>query len=515
MMTGYTITMGGSSYNPSTDKIIHESGSADRQVHDAKIQLKADGVGTLTFTMPPDHPAIADLTILDAHDGAINVFFDNQNIFHGVVVAVAEDMDAQVTVTCKDELVLLEEAYIPPTDRHFESTQVKPVDFMNYVVTKYNEIAGLNLWLTVGNVPDVGEYVGSNQYKTIDVSYAKPFSALDAITKTFVNEYGCSVAMRRSGLSTYIDIYDGASGSSGQTVRFGENLIDYTRERSSEGLYTAVIPIGANYNEYLHKPPISAGPAPFTVYSNRTAGSPSIYVQGNYPIGEPRRSIVGTEVLQVNEDEYQIDDIDVIFSGEGTNKHYSMDIVTLKGDGGLVRDVPANSNGVAYRFPNAPNAKRTRARMLDGLPDATYTVGQRTFVKSGVTLYDEDAVARYGLRTQVIEIPSIKYSEDLLQAAKTALAMHPTLALTVEITAVDMALYSDGYNHLMAGQTVRVLSEPHGVDATLMTSDIDIDLTNPANTRYTLGVRPDTISGGMQKNKLGLSSLNNSLSYRM
>ena len=67
---------------------------------------------------------------------------------------------------------------------------------------------------------------------------------------------------------------------------------------------------------------------------------------------------------------------------------------------------------------------------------------------------------------------------------------------TIEVSAVDLALFMDnGYDHLDIGQAARVRSRPHKVDEYLVVSDINLDLSDPSNTKYTLGEGVDTLTG--------------------
>ena len=84
--------------------------------------------------------------------------------------------------------------------------------------------------------------------------------------------------------------------------------------------------------------------------------------------------------------------------------------------------------------------------------------------------------------------------------------------LTVECRAVDMALYKEGYEHLRVGQAVRVRSEPHGVDEYLAVQDMDLDLLDPSQTTYTLGVSYDTLTG---QQSAYLAQLNGSINHAL
>lgn len=117
-------------------------------------------------------------------------------------------------------------------------------------------------------------------------------------------------------------------------------------------------------------------------------------------------------------------------------------------------------------------------------------------IASGDALYDPDAVARYGYREERYEVEGAESVADLVREGAARLRAVTAPTVTVECRAVDMALYMDGYDHLRVGQAVRVRSAPHGVDEYLAVQDMALDLMDPSQTTYTLGVAYDTLTGG-------------------
>lgn len=117
-------------------------------------------------------------------------------------------------------------------------------------------------------------------------------------------------------------------------------------------------------------------------------------------------------------------------------------------------------------------------------------------IASGDALYDQDAVARYGYREERYEVEGAGSVADLVREGAARLRAVTAPTVTVECRAVDMALYMNGYDHLRVGQAVRVRSAPHGVDEYLAVQDMALDLMDPSQTTYTLGVAYDTLTGG-------------------
>ncbi len=149
-----------------------------------------------------------------------------------------------------------------------------------------------------------------------------------------------------------------------------------------------------------------------------------------------------------------------------------------------VGEAPEKEEG-AEEDPEAPT--------LDELPDGpTDAAGIH---KLGDVVYSPEAVALYGYRECAFSDNDCTTAAGLLASAVKRLQalMAPTLSVTVK--AVDLALFTEGHEHLRVGQAVRVRSAFHGVDEYLMVTSATVDLQDPGNTEYTLGAETSTLTG--------------------
>lgn len=141
-----------------------------------------------------------------------------------------------------------------------------------------------------------------------------------------------------------------------------------------------------------------------------------------------------------------------------------------------------------------PNAKM-KPITLEGCTDGG-TPYSSTIVKMGDRVYDVEAVKRYGYHEYYVSNTDIKTYDGLLYYACKTLNTLLSPALTISVKAVDLALImGDKYKHLQLGQAVRIRSKPRKVDEYLMVNSIDLDLMNPENTTFDLGVSYDTLTG--------------------
>lgn len=141
--------------------------------------------------------------------------------------------------------------------------------------------------------------------------------------------------------------------------------------------------------------------------------------------------------------------------------------------------------------PDAPDPKPTT---IESLGDGVTSV-DGDYVKKGDVVYCLSAVNRYGYREYSWNESDTTDPNDLLEKAVANLKKKVEPKLTLEVKAVDMALFMEGYDHLECGQVARVRSKPHDVDEYLLVSSMDIDLQDPSQTKYTLGQAFDSLTG--------------------
>lgn len=130
------------------------------------------------------------------------------------------------------------------------------------------------------------------------------------------------------------------------------------------------------------------------------------------------------------------------------------------------------------------------------------------FSVNGDALYSYEQVAKYGYRESRVEFDGATSVTELIQLAVPYLRTVMSPSVTVSVKAVDMALYKEGYDHLKVGQAVHVRSALHGIDEYMAVQDMDLDLEDPSQTSYTLGVSYDTLTG---QQSAFLSKLNGSI----
>lgn len=122
-------------------------------------------------------------------------------------------------------------------------------------------------------------------------------------------------------------------------------------------------------------------------------------------------------------------------------------------------------------------------------------------------IYSQDAVDLYGWIIDKVDFPDANSPDELLAAAKEYLNSCINLAITIELTAVDLHMVDVDINAIRLGDLVPCVSEKHGLLSTLgdistyyLVSKYEIDLENPANNTITLGRTLSCLSEKMVEN---------------
>ena len=102
-------------------------------------------------------------------------------------------------------------------------------------------------------------------------------------------------------------------------------------------------------------------------------------------------------------------------------------------------------------------------------------------------IYDEDAVAEFGWIWATNEWESVTEPANLLKKAQAYLETVCTSKVTIDVSAVDLALVDETIDHFYPCEHIHVISDPHGIDETFFCESITLNLLNPSSDRMTLG----------------------------
>lgn len=100
----------------------------------------------------------------------------------------------------------------------------------------------------------------------------------------------------------------------------------------------------------------------------------------------------------------------------------------------------------------------------------------------------------YGIIVRHVDFSDVTDLNVLAEKAIEYLSKNVESTMSIEVSAFDLSLVDNTAGTIKVGTFVEVRSDPHGLQKAYICTAADIDITNPANSKYTLGVNSDTLT---------------------
>ena len=520
-------------YNEST--IFDPYGNENEVVTDASMSVEINAAAYLDFTMSRLHPLYDTIA---ERDGVVTLYWDRKILFQGVVESIDMDIQGNKSISCVSALDYLNDTVVRPYSTiagEQELTAPSSVDgYFQWLIDQHNDHV-----LDAGKLFDVGVNQGANlqQNNFIYRSSTNNPTTASEITDQLLDSLGGYLTMRYVDDRRVLDLYSDIHTMNAQIIDFGVNITDFSKTIDTKDQYTALLLKGGSpeflggdfengsFDYWVSHPntPIATGTVHGGTYS-------SFFTEGN---GE----YINSSFFYAKKGARYKSTVWIKNERSSTIKAYPRYQVYEAGDwvGKIIDgsyDVPNDGEWHEYSFDFMPNLEdyvRIRPRWVFGtvgndgnkrvyvddfdfrqvegntdvtedpisvamVPDGGMQY-DANILKTGDVIYDPTAVARYGYKEKVHEDSTITDVDDLLQAGVKELNKLKDPQIGLDIKAVDLALFMDGYDHLNVGDAVRVRSAIHDTDEFLMVTSITLDLQDPGQSEYNIGKAYDSLTG--------------------
>ncbi len=194
-----------------------------------KVTDELNSGSSFDFAMPPMHQSY-DLIV--PMKSTVKVFEDNDLIFIGRPSEYKIDFWKNKTWHCEGPLAYFNDTLQMPWES--DSTNVR--DFLTRLINNHNEHVESNRQFVVGNV-DV------NTDKTLyrKLNYETTWTA---ITNMLLNAEGGYIFIRHENGVNYIDYLTEMPYTTNQPIKFGMNLLDFTRNFNVDDIVSVLYPFG-------------------------------------------------------------------------------------------------------------------------------------------------------------------------------------------------------------------------------------------------------------------------------
>lgn len=217
------------------DDILYDLRDKELFVESPNLNLEINKVGTLTFSIYPDHPYFDRLEKLKPKIVAKR---GNKDIFRGRIVNDEQGIYNEKNIECESSLSYLNDSIYRPSS--FTGT---PKELFTLIFNNHNSQVTAEQKLKIGNVT----VTDPNNY--ISRSWEDYLSSWDLLKTRLLDTLGGYLVERYEDDGTYIDwLEDFKNGDnllvSTQTIEFGENLINILAKNDASTTYSVVIPLG-------------------------------------------------------------------------------------------------------------------------------------------------------------------------------------------------------------------------------------------------------------------------------
>ena len=532
--------------------IFDPYGNENEVVTNASLNASINAASYLDFTMAITHPLY---DVIAEKSGIVKLLWDDNVLFEGQIESIDIDMHGNKTISCVSALDYLNDTIVRP---YSTISGERPL-------TAPSSVDGYFQWLIDQHnlhVKDSSKlfYVGVNQGANLQYnnfiyrSSSNNSTTASEITNQILDSLGGYLTMRYEDGRHVLDLYSDVHTMNAQIIDFGVNLKDFSKKIKTNEQYTALIAKGGSpqllnggfesgdfsYWEMHPDTEITTAKAQEGSHSSYIVEGVATYIPKTFFYAKKNGRYKSTFYVK-NERSSDV----TLHAGYETNvldswsKASEQRAFVIKNDDQwheclfeFTVNVENNTKVRPYWYSdNISNAGGARVyfdsfaftRTVSGNPVSEDPIdislipdgGTRydsNVIKSDDVIYNPDRVSRYGYREKVFTDSTITDLNDLMQAAIKELnkLAEPTVGLDVK--AVDLALYMDGYTHLTVGDAVRVRSALHDTDEYLMVTSINLNLEDPGNSEYVIGQAYDSLTGQQSGYLRSLSSgINSSL----
>lgn len=199
------------------------------QIYDDEIAEEMGSTPAFNFTVPPGNIAEMVIQPLATH---ITAYRDNVEVFSGRVISADWDLYNTMTVECIGDMGDLADSQIAPFSHNGTAAQ-----FLSAVISKHNALVDSDRQFTVGTVNVTGE----TGKRTVE-DYT---DALTLITNYCSGAYGGYIRVRPGRVVDWMEDF----GDNTQVIRFGENILDLSRQIDAADVATVLIALGPEPEE--------------------------------------------------------------------------------------------------------------------------------------------------------------------------------------------------------------------------------------------------------------------------
>lgn len=245
---------------------------------DSKLDLEVNKAGAFSFKMPPQHP---QYELPRKMLSCIQVFQDDEEVFNGRITECKIDFYNRKHFTCEGQLAYLNDSIQRPAEYHDMTVR----GYLESLIVSHNKQVSKDKQFKVGIVTVTDSNDSLYRYTNYN-------STMKEIKEDLVDDLGGYLRVRNVNGTAYLDYISDYDNVSTQSIEFGENLLDFSRNTDVSDIATVFIPLGAK----LEESPIAALEQRLTIESVNNGSDSLVNLDAVKKFGYITKTITWDEV---------------------------------------------------------------------------------------------------------------------------------------------------------------------------------------------------------------------------
>lgn len=198
---------------------------------DPKVTLEVNTAGSFEFKLPPGHP---QYDLPQKMKSLIEVWHDDEQIFAGRPTTNKVDFYKRRYIKCEGQLAYLNDSIQRPAEYHDMTVR----GYLETLINVHNAQVDESKRFEIGIVTVTDNNDSLYRYTNYN-------NTMKEIKEDLIDDLGGYLRVRNHNGHRYIDYVAEFDNLCGQSIQFGENLLDYASNIDVTDIATAVIPLGA------------------------------------------------------------------------------------------------------------------------------------------------------------------------------------------------------------------------------------------------------------------------------
>lgn len=473
------------------DQLLYLPGDQELVIFNTKLELADNKSGSFEFDIPAVNPIYDRMKKLTS---VIRVEKDGDSIFYGRILSMEKNFYNTRTVVCEGELAYLLDSIQEPKAYHSYTVR----SFLNALLAVHNMQTTMGKRLAVTfNSKCAGE---SGSFDNLSLFFKSGSTVYAVFTKKRANDVAGKTFIVPAG-DFYVYWHTDASvnnyyGFSIDSVEFTSE-ISGTATVSSLPSYTAVETKKVSDMQSAHNPYANSSNLlwHYTHTFDKKDLYPKMFVTGMVTMEDSNDSIYRYTNWENTLDDIQDKLVDRLgghlrIRHSGTTRYldyiadYDNTNTQVIEFGSNLLDYTENADASEIATRVIPLGKRLEESSIEGLEEYT-TI--KSVNNSVPYIESTDAVKVYGVVTRTVSFEDVGEPANLKKKAEKYLSDIQFENLSLTCNAVDLNMVDVDIERIKLGDSIRVVSKPHGMDRYFPVTALTIDLQNPQNNTVTLG----------------------------